>query len=230
MQTAQMFARPAPSPAIFMESGKQPNAARPSAAEPAGAARHYAKDEEIFSEGNTATHLYKVVSGAVRTSKLLSDGRRQIDAFHLPGDIFGVEPDSEHRFTAEAVSETVVVAYRRSNTRGFLPLDEPLGPQVVAAIMRSLARAQDHMLLLGRKTALEKIATFLLEMAQRVSAGTKSVDLPMSRNDIADYLGLTIETVSRTLTSLERKRVIEIPTARRAIGIRNLAALTHLTS
>jgi CRP/FNR family nitrogen fixation transcriptional regulator len=108
--------------------------------------------------------------------------------------------------------------------------DGELAQQLVAAMMRSLGRAQDHMMLLGRKTALEKIASFLLDMASRVAKTEGQIDLPMTRMDIADHLGLTIETVSRTLTQLERDRVIELPAARRTIVLRDKAALRRLDS
>ena len=177
---------------------------RPAAEAPAlGSTRCLAKDEAIFAEGDRAVYFYKVVSGALRTSKLLSDGRRQIDAFHLPGDIFGIESGDEHRFTAEALGSATVIAYRRCSLDALASGDAAFSRQIVAAMMRSLERAQDHMLLLGRKSAMEKIATFLLDMAERF-AGIDHVDLPMSRTDIADHLGLTIETVSRSLTQLER--------------------------
>ena len=197
-------------------------------AKPLGSARTLAKDEEVFGEGDRVTHFYKVVSGAIRTSKLLSDGRRQIDAFHLPGDIFGIEAGDEHRFSAEAVGDAVVVAYRRCSLETLASQEGGFAQQVVSAMMRSLERAQDHMLLLGRKSASEKIATFLLDLAKRL--GEDQVDLPMSRTDIADHLGLTIETVSRTLTQLERQQVIEVPTHRRTIVLKNKAALLRLDS
>ena len=204
--------------------------ARTAAEAPAlGSARCLAKDEPIFAEGDRAACFYKVVSGAVRTSKLLSDGRRQIDAFHLPGDIFGIESGGEHRFTAEALGPATVVAYRRCGLEVLAATDAAFSRQIVAAMMRSLERAQDHMLLLGRKSAMEKIATFLLDMAERF-AGIDHVDLPMSRTDIADHLGLTIETVSRSLTQLERRGVIELPAHRRTILLRNRAALRHLNA
>lgn len=192
-----------------------------------GSTRVVAKEDQIFSEGDRAAFFYKVVSGAVRTSKLLSDGRRQIDAFHLPGDIFGIESGGEHRFTAEALGTTTIVMYRRCSLETLASSDDAFAHQIVAAMMRSLERAQDHMLLLGRKSAMEKIATFLLDMAERI-AGDDHVDLPMSRIDIADHLGLTIETVSRSLTQLERQGVIELPAHRRTIMLRNKAALRHL--
>lgn len=204
--------------------------ARPAAEAPAlGSTRCLAKDEAIFAEGDRAAYFYKVVSGALRTSKLLSDGRRQIDAFHLPGDIFGIESGDEHRFTAEALGSATVIAYRRCSLDALASGDAAFSRQIVAAMMRSLERAQDHMLLLGRKSAMEKIATFLLDMAERFE-GSDHVDLPMSRTDIADHLGLTIETVSRSLTQLERGGVIELPAHRRTILLRNKAALHHLDS
>jgi len=169
------------------------------------------------------------VSGAIRTSKLLSDGRRQIDAFHLAGDIFGIETGDEHRFSAAAVGDAVVIAYRRCRLETLAATDSQFAQQFVRAMMRSLERAQDHMLLLGRKTALEKIATFLLDLSERASDGDGTVDLPMSRADIADHLGLTIETVSRSLTQLERNAVIRRPATRRIV-LNDKAALHRLNA
>jgi CRP/FNR family nitrogen fixation transcriptional regulator len=189
--------------------------------------RTVAKDEEVFAEGDRAAFFYKVVSGAVRTFKLLSDGRRQIDAFHLPGDIFGLETGEEHRFSAEALGDATVIAYRRCSLDTLALRDQAFAHQVVAAMMRSLERAQEHMLLLGRKSAVEKIATFLLVLSERLTDDSH-VDLPMSRVDIADHLGLTIETVSRSLTQLERQRIIELPAHRRSIVLRDKAALQRL--
>jgi CRP/FNR family transcriptional regulator, nitrogen fixation regulation protein len=192
-----------------------------------GTARTVAKDEEIFAEGDRAAYFYKIVSGAVRTFKLLSDGRRQIDAFHLPGDIFGLESGEEHRFSAEALGDATIIAYRRCSLDVLATRDQAFANQVIASMMRSLERAQEHMLLLGRKHALEKIATFLLVLSERL-AEDGHVDLPMSRIDIADHLGLTIETVSRSLTQLERQGIIELPAHRRSIVLRDKAALQRL--
>lgn len=192
-----------------------------------GATRILTKDEEVFGEGDRAAFFYKVVTGAVRTSKLLSDGRRQIDAFHLPGDLFGIEAGEEHRFGAEAVGDATVIAYRRCSLDGLAGSDGAVARQVVGAMMRSLERAQNHLLVLGRKTAIEKIATFLIDLAERSPDGDQ-VDLPMSRTDIADYLGLTIETVSRSLTQLERQGVIGLPAHRRSILLKNKRELERL--
>jgi CRP/FNR family transcriptional regulator, nitrogen fixation regulation protein len=198
------------------------------AAPAVGSVHSYAKDEEIFAEGDRAAYVYKVLSGVVRTSKLLSDGRRQIDAFHLGGDIFGIEAGDEYRFCAEAVGDCVVIAYRRGNLGALMGSDTQLAQDMTMGMMRSLVRAQNHMLLLGRKSALEKIATFLLDMAERTS-GDDALDLPMSRTDIADHLGLTIETVSRSFTQLERQGVIELPSARHVV-LSNKAALERLNA
>jgi CRP/FNR family nitrogen fixation transcriptional regulator len=194
---------------------------------PVGPLRLFTKDEEIFAEGADADFFYKVVSGAVRTYKLLSDGRRQIDAFHLAGEIFGAEAGGEHRFTAEAIGDVSLVGYR-SRSIETLSFDNPaLARDVLAATMEALARAQEHMLLLGRKSAVEKVATFLLGLAERTTSGG-AVDLPMARIDIADHLGLTIETVSRSLTQLERQGVIAVPANRRGIVLKDRAALRRL--
>lgn len=198
-----------------------------------GATRSFAKDEEIYAEGDPATRYYKLVSGVVRTCKLLTDGRRQIEAFHVAGEIFGIERGAEHRFSAEAVSSATVIAYRRCPLEVLASSDGPLARQIVATALLNLERAQEHAVLLGRKSAMEKVATFLLDMAERVHHHCDvfdAIELPMARSDIADYLGLTIETVSRTLTQLERDAVIALPAARRNIVLRNKAALRRLNA
>ncbi|WP_262032418.1 helix-turn-helix domain-containing protein [Microvirga sp. Mcv34] len=198
------------------------------AAPTVGSVRSFAKDEEIFAEGDRAAFVYKVLSGVVRTSKLLSDGRRQIDAFHLAGDIFGIEAGDEHRFCAESVGDCVIVAYRRCHLASLAGKDAQLAQDMTVGMMRSLVRAQNHLLLLGRKSALEKIATFLLDIAERTT-DDDALDLPMSRTDIADHLGLTIETVSRSFTQLERQGIIELPSARHVV-LTNRAALERLNA
>jgi CRP/FNR family transcriptional regulator, nitrogen fixation regulation protein len=193
-----------------------------------GSVQSFAKDEEIFGEGDRAAYVYKVLSGVVRTSKLLSDGRRQIDAFHLAEDIFGIEAGDEYRFCAESVGDCVVVAYRRNHLAALTGGDVQLAQDMTMGMLRSLVRAQNHLLLLGRKSALEKIATFLLDMAER-TADDDALDLPMSRTDIADHLGLTIETVSRSFTQLERQGIIGLPSARHVV-LSNRAALERLNA
>jgi CRP/FNR family transcriptional regulator, nitrogen fixation regulation protein len=188
-----------------------------------GSCMNFGRNAEIFGEDEPADYFYKVVSGAVRISKLLSDGRRQIGAFYLPGEIFGLETDDVHAFSAEAVCDSQVLVVKRSAFLAEAKRDCAIVTEIWTQTMMHLQRAQNHMLLLGRKNAQERIAAFLLEMAARLSR-TGEVELPMSRQDIADYLGLTIETVSRTLTQLERDGLIAIPASRRIV-FRDRAAL-----
>jgi CRP/FNR family transcriptional regulator, nitrogen fixation regulation protein len=185
----------------------------------------FARNSEIYGENEPADYLYRVLSGTVRTYKVLVDGRRQIGAFHLPGDVFGFEAGDEHTFSAEAISDCRIAVIKRSALMSLAARDNEVAHQMWAFTARELQRVQAHMLLLI-KSAQERVATFLLEMADRVSVDG-AVDLAMSRQDIADYLGLTIETVSRTLTQLEKTAAIEVSTSRRIV-LRNHSALARL--
>jgi CRP/FNR family nitrogen fixation transcriptional regulator len=185
-----------------------------------GTPLRFEQDREIYGEGEEACSYYKVVSGVVRTCRFLADGRRQIDAFHVAGDVFGIETGSVRGLTAEAVSDCRIVAYRRS------PHDKTDAAALLAHLLRNLGRAQEHAVLLGRRSAVEKVAAFLLDWA-RQSAAVGTIALAMTRLDIGDYLGLTIETVSRTLSQLERDGIIELPSVRQ-IRIKDLEALTAL--
>jgi CRP-like cAMP-binding protein len=192
-----------------------------------GAPMNFGRNEEIFGENEPAEYVYKLVSGTVRTYKILSDGRRQISAFHLPGDIFGLEANENHSFSAEAISDATVLVVKRSAVTALARRDGDVARQLWDVTARELHRVQQHMLLLI-KNAQERVAAFLLEMAERVPAGNL-VELPMSRQDIADYLGLTIETVSRTLTQLETSAAIALPSSRRIV-LRNRNALTEMSA
>ena len=156
-----------------------------------------------------------------------NDGRRQIGEFYLPGDIFGHEVGSEHSFSAEAITDAKVIVIKRSAVEALAARDNEVARQLWAMTGRELQRMQEHILLLI-KTAQERVAGFLLEMAERIKS-TNEVELPMSRQDIADYLGLTIETVSRTLTILENSAAIALPSSRRIV-LRNRAALRRLNA
>ncbi len=181
----------------------------------------------LYAEGDSAHHWYRVRSGVLRTCKLMCDGRRQIDNFLFPGDYFGLEIGAEHSFAAEAVSAATVIRYGRSRL-DTATLDDPrLGARLFQIMLGQLDRAHERFMLLGRKTAEERVASFLLEMLERSSAAG-SIDLPMSRTDIADYLGLTIETVSRTFSALKQHRVIALPSAHR-VAILDHAALEDLS-
>lgn len=188
----------------------------------------YARNTEIFGEGEAVEYIYKVVSGAVRTHRTLDDGRRQIGGFYMPGDVFGLEAGDVHRFTAEAIANCSLVLTKRSWLVAIAAQKTDVAHSLWALTVRELEHVQDMMLMLGRKNAVQRLAAFLLEMETRHKSG-KVIELFMSRQDIADYLGLTIETVSRTFTQLENDSAIELPTSRRVI-LRNREALQRLNS
>jgi CRP-like cAMP-binding protein len=192
-----------------------------------GAPMSFGRNAEIYGEGEPADYLYKIVSGAVRTSKILADGRRQIGSFYVPGDIFGLEAGDEHTFSGEAIVETKVLVIKRSALVGRAARDNDLARQLWALTGCELARVQGHVLLLI-KTAQERVAGFLLEMADRAPTGD-AIELSMSRQDIADYLGLTIETVSRTLSGLANAATIALPSSRLVV-LRNRAALRQMNA
>ncbi len=187
----------------------------PGLVESTNATAVYARDVEVYGEGEPAEYFYMVASGAVRTYKVLADGRRQICAFHLRGDFFGWESDDEHAFSAETIVNSKIRPIKRATLMTQAEHDNEVARHLWAMTGNELKRVQAHMLLLI-KTAKERVAEFLLEMAEYAST-SETVDLPMSRQDIADYLGLTIETVSRTLTDLERSGTIFLPNSRRVV-------------
>jgi CRP/FNR family transcriptional regulator, nitrogen fixation regulation protein len=178
----------------------------------------YNRGAEIYGEAEPADYIYQVVQGAVRNYKLLSDGRRQIGAFHLVGDIFGLENSAAHRFTAEAIVETTVRLMKRRSLEHVAESDVFVALDLLNMTTNNLQHAEDHMLLLGRKTSLERVAAFLLEMDRRLTAAGVMA-LPMCRRDIADYLGLTLETVSRALSYLHGKGILGFlgPTQRQIV-------------
>ncbi len=171
----------------------------------------FAKGEEIFGQDEDADMIHSVVSGAVRTMRLTSDGRRQIGDFYYPGDIIGLEIGDTYRFSAEALSDCVVRVIKRSSLHA-LNEDGGVDRTLWNATRRELERTQEHLLMLGRKSACERVASFLRDVAQRV--GSEDVSLPMGRQDMADYLGLTIETVSRMVTQLQGSQIVEFANSR----------------
>jgi CRP/FNR family nitrogen fixation transcriptional regulator len=188
----------------------------------------YNKGTEIYGEKEPADYVYQVKTGAVRSYKLLSDGRRQIGAFHLAGDIFGLENGGEHRFTAEAIVNTTVRLIKRRSLELVAESDAMVSRNLLSMTTNNLQHAEDHMLLLGRKTSLERVAAFLIEMDRRLTA-TGVIALPMSRRDIADYLGLTLETVSRALSRLHELGILGfIGTNQRQIALLDRQQLASL--
>jgi CRP/FNR family nitrogen fixation transcriptional regulator len=194
-------ANPSGKPRFIGELGSLPNA------QVTFSEFKYSRGSEIFGETEPADYVYQVVSGAVRSYKLLSDGRRQIGAFHLAGDIFGLENGATHRFTAEAIVDTTVRLVRRISLEHVATTNALVARNLLNMTTTNLQHAEDHMLLLGRKTSLERVAAFLLEMDRRLTAAGVMA-LPMSRRDIADYLGLTLETVSRALSYLHDRGIL----------------------
>jgi CRP/FNR family nitrogen fixation transcriptional regulator len=185
----------------------------------------FSRDEEIYGQDETADLVYRVVEGAVRTTRLLSDGRRQIGDFYFAGELFGLEPGEQHRFSAEALGDCVVQVLKRSALRSVAQSDPDIERMISRATARELDRTQEHVLLLGRKTACERVASLLMRLAAR--APDANAELPMGRQDMADYLGLTIETVSRMLSQLQTAAIVQF-TGLRVFRISNRAALARL--
>ena len=191
-----------------------------------GARRSFTRDQEIYAEGDPSDCWHQVVSGTVRICKLLADGRRHIAEFCFDGDCFGLDTASERGFSAEAVGDVVVIRYSRRATERLIDENAQLARRLCDMTLRDLAHAQTHMMLLGRMTAPERVASFLLELSERREARS-ALEVPMSRNDIADYLGLTIETVCRVLSAFKRAGAIAISNPHR-IDLCDRDALTAL--
>ena len=191
-----------------------------------GSRRSFGRDEAIYAEGDRADCWFKIVSGTVRICKLMADGRRHIAEFFCAGDCFGLDGADERAFAAEAVSDVIVMRFNRAATERLVDERPELARRMCNMTLRNLAHAQTRLLLLGRMTAPERVASFLIELAERRDAH-RAVDLPMSRNDIADYLGLTIETVCRVLSAMKRDGAIAMPHPHR-IEIRDRDALEAL--
>jgi CRP/FNR family nitrogen fixation transcriptional regulator len=186
----------------------------------------YKKDEEIYGEDEPSDYVYQVVRGAVRSYKLLNDGRRQIGAFHLPGDVFGLESGMNHRLAAEAIVDTTVRLVKRRSLEQAAGIDVQVARKLWTMTAGDLRHAEDHMLLLGRKNAMERVANFLLEMDRRLAVAGMMA-LPMCRRDIGDYLGLTLETVSRALSQLHNEGVLGFSGARQIV-LRNRQRLRNM--
>lgn len=188
--------------------------------------------QSLIREGDDARHVFNVTSGSVRVYNLLPDGRRQIIGFLFAGDFLGLTSGETHVFSAEAIEPATVCRFVRSEYRALIRDIPALEAALLDRAGHELAAAQNQMLLLGRKTAMERIASFLLALpdldpARRGPNG--EVRLPMTRSEIADYLGLTIETVSRTLTQFQQNSAIELPSSRRMI-LRDREALASLNA
>lgn len=190
-----------------------------------GLRMQFANGEEIYAQEEETDLIYRLVSGSVRTIRLLSDGRRQVGDFYYPGDLFGLEPSAEHRFSAEALGHCEVLVIKKAALKHYGEEGARLEREIWTATGRELARTQDHLMLLGRKTASEKVASFVLSLADRLK-GDCTI-LPMGRQDMADYLGLTIETVSRMLGQLQQDGLLEFASTRQ-FRVRHRLALQRM--
>jgi len=190
------------------------------------------RGQELYAEGNDAAYCYKLLTGSLRLVKLMSDGQRQICEFLVAGDLLGFEAQDEHYFSAEAVSDAVVIRYPRRNAERLINEDPAAARFMRRLTSSSLQGAYERMVLLCHKSAQERIAWFLLEMADRSKInGGNCVELPMTRSDIADYLGMVIETVSRVLTQLRQKGVISMKSVNSILlvdreGLEDIASAT----
>ena len=194
-----------------------------------GATVSIQREHEIHGQGEQAKYCYRVLSGCVRMVKLMEDGRRQIGEFLMSGDLLGFDALETHDFAAEAVSDVVLRRYPRRMVEALAESNVGLARRLRDLTSVSLRMAHTRCVLLGRKTASERIATFLLEMAERLPrARARMLELPMSRTDMADHLGLTIETVCRVLAHLRRDGTIAIQ--RGSIEIRDSVSLQQMAS
>ena len=169
-------------------------------------AERFSPPRAIFWEGDAAAHVFYLLEGSLRISQTMQDGRRAILGFAYAGDLLGISFRDSYLSTAEALN---AVRLKRLPRRRFEELIDrtDLRPQLLAEIQRELTAAQDQIVRLGRTSAEERVATFLLSVAQRARSGSE-IDIPFGRLDIADYLGLTVETVSREISKLKRGGII----------------------
>lgn len=178
-----------------------------------GSVLSFKRNDTIVDEGEAGRFSWRIVNGMVRQCVLLADGRRQILDFLSAGDIFGLGMGECHETRVEAVTDVLLARTPRRNGAEILP-------QEVLLIQQQVQRARCHILMLGRQSVKERVANFLLQLAERAGDGLEdgaALELPMGRQDIADYLGLTLETVCRTIGSLKRDRLIDVPDTHRIV-------------
>lgn len=188
--------------------------------------------QSLFHEGDPATRVFTLTHGTLKLYSLMPDGRRQVTGFMHAGDFLGIAVDEEHAFTAEAVEQSQLCAFTRPRFDEFTEENGEMERELFRLATHELAAAQQQMILLGRKTASERVASFIVALARRAELGADSsgfVPLPMSRSDIADYLGLTKETISRVIAQLKRQRLIG-PEALGRIEILDLEGLKAIAA
>jgi CRP/FNR family nitrogen fixation transcriptional regulator len=219
-ETAELGAHSTMQPVAWSRTVEQRKAIRPStdvddslsALQTIGTQLRFSRNQTIFNEGDAAEYAYKLKSGTVRLCKYLADGRRQIMQFLFPGDLFSFMELDGHHLTAEAVNDVVLKCYPHRQIVQLGSQDPQLGMRMATLMSQRLHSMHVQLLLLGRQTATERIASFLLSLKERMGADEDELfEIAMSRQDVADYLGLTIETVCRVLSKMRRSRVIGIP-------------------
>ena len=191
-----------------------------------GTMKRFPCRREIYGAGEPAKYFYQILYGAVRVYNSLDDGRRQVSGFYFTGDVFGLEDNVDHQFSAETITASSILIIKRKVLIALAARHSDLANGLRMLTARELAHVRNLMITLGRKNAQERVAAFLLEMSRRL-CNNRTLDLPMGRQDIADYLGLTIETVSRIFTQLENESTIERPSWRRVV-LRDHNALSKL--
>ena len=214
--------QPSAEAATFFDSAARPYVAP--APWPKGTPQLLARDGVLFAEGDPALSWYRLLSGSMRVFRVLRDGRRHISEFVFPGQFFGFEPGTTHVQGAEAIEPSSVAAYSCERIELRAAQDPAARQAIRTLLMERLAAAQERVMTLGRLNASGRLAAFLLVMAQRAKAPARVAELPMGRVDIADYLGLTVETVSRLFTALRCRGTIRLATANR-VEILDPAAL-----
>jgi CRP/FNR family transcriptional regulator len=188
--------------------------------------------EFVFAEGDPTTHVFRVETGAVALYKVLADGRRQIVGFAYPGDLIGLGAQGEHVMNAQAVKPTRLRCLAVATLNHSAARDPAIGFKLYEALARELAATRDLMLTTGQRSATERVVSFLLAFSRRSERNGQDpseFELPMTRADIGDFLGLTIETVSRTFTKLKTLGLIELPHSNRVklIAIGELQSLAN---
>jgi CRP/FNR family nitrogen fixation transcriptional regulator len=190
-----------------------------------GTVLRYPRHKTIFTKGDEASFAYGVVAGAVRLSMMTSEGDRSIAEFALPGDFFGINWLGQHTLTAETLDDVTLVCFGWKRLGRLGDENKEVRAELFSILRHNLWATQNHLMTLGRHCALERVATFLVELMDRSKkANKRTLDIPMTREDIADYLGLTIETVCRALTELKLRKIIDIP-SRHEIVVRHASAL-----
>lgn len=195
-----------------------------------GARLHFQRNEVLFTEGDAAEHFYRIISGTVRLCRYMPDGRRYIVDFQVPGDVIGLTESPDHPMSAEGVTDVIVVAYPRVCFDRMARDCPDLRTQHLCHLSSSLLSAQQHMFVLGCQKAKERVASFVLRLADRLDlCHGDRLDLAMSRQDIADHLGLTIETISRSISALRTEGALLVPNTHQLV-LRDMTILRRLAA